>query len=285
MNRILLALIVVVVLLVSGCKKDDNPIVADPGPFKYPDSIGNQWDYERTFSTVIIRPDSTGQSHPVDTSVTSPVIMKVIRKDTLRNSIEAYLFQEIITENNRNIVGDTWYVNSDSGLSIYAYHGAGLLIPKSGSGKRFFFNGRYFSSVREITSYVTQEIPKKFTPSDSITYEVPPVLTLKYPLMNNSEWTYRSSGNPWKINKKIVGTKQIEVPAGKFNCFKIVWFFDVNNDLQWDENLELTDYVCEKGLIRRTVVYKDITIVDQENPTGYSTFDMKDESVLTHLNF
>jgi hypothetical protein len=285
MNKILPALIVIVALLVSGCKKDDNPTVSDSGPFKYPDSIGNQWEYDRTFSTVIIHPDSTEQSHPVDTSVTSTVTMKVIRKDTLRNSIEAYLFQENITENNRNIVGETWYVNSDSGLSIYAYRGAGLLIPKSGSGKRFSFNGRYFSSVREITSYVTQETSKTFIPSDTIMYEVPPVVSLKYPLTNNSEWTYRSSGNPWKINKKIVGTEQIEVPAGKFDCFKIVWFFDINNDSQWDENIEYTDYICDKGLIRRTVVYKGITVVDQENPTGYSISDMKDESVLTHMNF
>ncbi len=283
MKKFSLTLILIIVFSSLSCKKDDNPVVSELGSFQYPLAIGNQWDYQRTFSVENFRSDSAGANISIDTSITHSVHMEIVRKEVLHNSIETYVLQEIIIENAYRFIDETYFANQDSGLYFYAYNYGGIMIPKATTNKKFIFKGRAFSTVKDITSYITKAIPSNYSLVDSLTYEIPPLASLKYPLKSNSEWTYRYSGT--RIDKKVIGLEQINVRGGKFTCYKIQWLYDMNNDTKWDDDIIFYDYVCEKGLIQRSIFLKDIIVASEESPEGIGKVDVKDESILTHLNF
>ncbi len=279
-----LFLLIFTTILITSCDKNENPI----GPngtdgFIYPLKVGNQWEYNRTFSTFNFRPDTLKNNQFIDTTITSSVIMKIIKKETLNNSINTFVFQETLKENNKTFIDDSYYANRDSGLYFYAYRGPGFVIPKSSHSNKILFKGRYFNNIREITSYITKAIPQDYILIDSLIYEIPPLQSLKYPIKIGSQWTYTYPGKPWHIDKKILNYEKVKVPAGSFNCFKIQWLYDMNHDSVWDNDIIFYDYVCEKGLIKRSILFKDQIITGEQGSEPLGLFDSKVESILTKL--
>jgi hypothetical protein len=158
-------------------------------------------------------------------------------------------------------------------------------MPKTFNRKKILFKGRYFNGIREITSYITRAIPQNIVRADSLIYEIPPLQSLKYPMKTESQWTYRHPGQPWQIDKKIVSYEKINVPAGSFDCYKIQWLYDIDQDGVWDTDIVCYDYICDKGLIQRSFFFKDVMIISQQSPEPIGLMDSKDESILTKLNF
>lgn len=275
-----LLLSILTIFLIMSCDKDENPT----GPnvnngFIYPLKVGNQWEYKRTFSTFNIRPDTLKNKQFADTT-TSSIIIKIIKKETLFDSVDTFVFQEILNE---TFIDYSYYANLDSGLYFYAYRGPGLVIPKTSRNNKILFNGRYFNNIREITSYITKAIPQDYILMDSLIYEIPSLQSLKYPIKIGSQWTYRYPGKPWRIDKKILNYEKVKVTAGSFNCFKIQWLYDINHDGIWDNDIIFYDYVCEKGLIKRSIIFKDLIITGEQSTEPIGLMDCKDESVLTKL--
>lgn len=277
-----LCLLIFAIILITSCDKD--PIGPKGTGFIYPLKVGNQWEYDRTFSTFNFRPDSSNNNPYIDTTITSSVIIKIIKKEPAPDSINIFVFQGILKENNIWLYYNSNYANLDSGLYFYANGGAGFVIPKATPSSRIIFKGRYFNNIREITSYITNAIPKNYILTDSSIYENPPPLqSLKYPLKIGSQWTFRYSGNPWNIDKKNLNYERVKVPAGSFTCLKIQWLFDINQDSTWDDDIIFYDYVSEKGLIKRSILYKDIIATGEQQPEPLGLIDAKDESILTKL--
>jgi hypothetical protein len=178
-----------------SCDKNDNPITLDKdNDFYYPLKVGNQWEYNRTFTIFNFRPDTLSWD-AFDDTTTSFLTMKIIRTETIHDSINTFVFRETILENGTTIIDDSYYANLDSGLYFYAYHGGGLALPKVSQAEKIFFKGRYFNNVREITSYITDKTSKNDVLVDSLIYEIPPLLSLEYPIKIGSQWTYRYPGN------------------------------------------------------------------------------------------
>ena len=280
--RLNLFLLIFAIILIASCDKD--PI----GPkgnisFIYPLKVGNQWEYDRTFSTFNFRPDTSDNNQYTDTTITSSVIIQIIKKEPAPDSSNIFVFQGTLNENNLTIIYDSYYANLDSGLYFYTYSDPGFVIPKAALNHNMLFKGRYFNSIREITSYITNAVPKNYVLIGSSIYENPPLQSLKYPLKSGSQWTYRYPGNPWHIDKKILNYERVKVPAGSFNCFKIQWLFDINQDSVWDDDIIFYDYVSEKGLIKRSILFKDIIVTGEQQPDSIGLIDAKDESILTKL--
>jgi hypothetical protein len=102
---------------------------------------------------------------------------------------------------------------------------------------------------------------------------------LKYPLQTGLQWTIRESGDPWRVDKKVISEEQIEVPAGRYYCVKLQYLIDLDENNEWDEDIILYDYIGYDGLIRRSGLYKDLIATDEFGvPIGL--FDTKDESNL-----
>jgi hypothetical protein len=104
-----------------------------------------------------------------------------------------------------------------------------------------------------------------------------------FPFKVNNRWNYREQGFPWKMEKEIVGTETITTPAGIFSCYKIQWFWYINDTEISDTNITGFDYISNQGLIKRLFLFKDFIVTGNDpEPIGY--FDMKDESIITSLD-
>jgi len=68
------------------------------------------------------------------------------------------------------------------------------------------------------------------------------------------------------INKKVSGKELIETPAGKFQCIKIEFFHDINNDGIWDDDIKIIQYLAPEGLIKETV-FVELIVTDMVGDT------------------
>jgi hypothetical protein len=73
------------------------------------------------------------------------------------------------------------------------------------------------------------------------------------------------------------------VPAGNFDCVKMQWLYDLNQDGEWDDDIIFFDYLCGQGIIKRSILVKDLMIVN-ENFELVGLADSRAESVLLWLN-
>jgi len=278
-----LFLLIFAIILITSCDRD--PVgPGGNGGFIYPLKVGNQWEYDRTFSTFNFRPDTSNNNQFIDTTITSSVIIKIIKEEPILDSINFFVFQQTLKENDSTLISISYYANLDSGLYFYANRSPVFFTPKASLNNKVLFKDRYFNNIREITSYVAHAIPKNYFLIDSSIFENPaPLLSLKYPLEIGSQWAYRHPGVPWPIDKKILNYERVKVPAGSFTCFRIQWLFDINQDGVWDDDIIFYDYICKKGLIKRSILYKDLILTGETHPPPLGLIDAKDESILTKL--
>ena len=275
-------LIACVLSLFAALNCSDNPdnFITTNDSF-YPVQIGNRWVYNRTFSTFNVRPDSLRFWFP-DTSIASAVVVEVTGTATLLDSIKASVFHQTLEEGTLTQVSDHYYANRDSGLYFIAYRGPGNVIPKGSSKGKFLFNGIHFDDLKEITSYIVQSLPRYRVFSDSLIYEIPPLLSLKYPLSVGSEWTFRPAGRPWRIDKRVLRKESVQVPAGMYNCFVIQWLYPTET---WGSSILFLDYVSEIGLVKRSILFKDMIVTGPGGPEQTGLSDNKDESILIRVGF
>lgn len=282
MKKLIGVLSTLMIILSANCERDFNPIEPEPEPeqFIYPITVGNQWEYERLFFMFNFRSSGDTATIPQDTS-TSHITMKITGEKLLHEATNTFVFHETMVLDDAEFTGDTYYANSSDGLYMYGYNDPGKMIPKSGRKAQVLFKGHAFADPKELGDFLAAVLPK-VNFADSIIYENPPLLVLPYPLQLNEEWVYRKTGHPWLLTKKIVGRENITVPAGTFNCYKIRWLYDIDKDSQWDDDIIFYDYICSKGLVKRTIDVDDLVIMG-ENVEELGLADSRDESVLLQV--
>ncbi len=258
-----------------GCS-GDNPVSSIDADFVYPLAVGNRWEYARRLVTTNFRPDSLAATGR-DTVIASTSSLEIVRRATLLDSLPTYVLRERLTQDGVTFESEAYYANQEDGLYFYAYEGPGYVIPKVSPRKRIYFQGHFFSSVRELLRTLESAVDRHALSSDSLIYENPPLKALPYPLELGAEWTYRPPGRPWRIDKKVVGQEDIEVPSGKFRCHKIQWFIEIQDP----EKLEFFDYVGSAGLIRRHVVAKDLIVTSEDSPEPIGMYDVEEISDLS----
>lgn len=276
MGKKLFIWILLLAALSITCDRDKNPVSPDQEKFVYPIKIGNQWEYKRKSFSNNFRPNVENFSQ--DTTVSS-VVIKITKEHILEDSTKTFVFYETLNENGHEMTDESYYANSKDGLYFYGYKNAGTLIPKMSQTNKIHFNGYYFKTVEQIADFVIKVCPNYFVNADTVIYENPPLLVLAYPIQMNKVWVYRKPGQPWHISKKIIGNQVVDVPAGKFSCLKIQWLYDMDNNSKWDENIIFFDYICDKGLVKRDMYFKDI-VSTNEMGDELGTFDSTYESVL-----
>ena len=281
-NVIVFVLIALAILLSLHCEKNDNPFKPDQERFSYPIQIGYRWLYTRTLVDSNFRPFTPKARSVGDTTASYTVTIEIARKETIHDSIETHVFQEILTdENGQTFESETYYANLDSGLYLFAYCGPGRVIPKSGNGTKIYFKGMYFPSIDALASSFTKFSIRSSCLEDSLMYEMPPLRSIAYPLEVGSQWLYRYPGEPCRIDKKVVGRGIEVVPAGELECFQIQWLFDMNRDGEWDDDILFYDYVAEHGVVKRYTLFKDCVIIGENDPEPIGVCDILEESVLT----
>ncbi len=206
----------------SESEQQSTPIIPLANNFTYPIQIGNEWTIHSSTSFINIRPDTIAYlltNHQTSDKIT-------VTKDTLLNSIHCY---EMNDENEDHFFARAYYANTDSGFLKYAYsNSTGNVLPRNSLHYGFIFNGKNYQSEYELlNSYsMTERVLKQFV--DTLHFYNTPRMIYAYPLEPGKEWNLTSEFI--KIDKEVIGKEIIYTAAGSFECFKIIWKYDINFD-------------------------------------------------------
>ena len=281
-NVIVFVLVTLVILVGLQCEKNENPFKPDSERFVYPVEIGYRWMYTRMLSEANVRLFSSKARSALDTTASYAVTIEIARRETIHDSIETHVFQEILTdESGQTFESETYYANLDSGLYLFAHCGPGRVIPKSGNGVQIYYKGMFFPSVYALISTFKALFIGSACLEDSLTYEIPPLRSIAYPLEVGSQWTYRYPGEPCRMDKKVVGRGIEVVPAGELECYQIQWLLDMDRDGEWDDDIIFYDYIADNGLVKRYALFKDCVIIGEDDPEPIGVCDILEESVLS----
>jgi len=285
--------IVLVASLLSSCSEQSTQIRNGIPPLpisSYPMKIGNTWNYSRMFGTFNFRPIDSTASYTPDT-VYGTGTVSVVGSATLpatwppsADSIETTVFKTVETESGYpdTIIGHRYFSADSSGLYLHGYSGGGLYGPTAREGfAQYSFHGITSSSIRGLVDAILLEA--NYLEADTIIREIPPLKTIQYPLTTGDQWTFRAAGSLFRIDKLVGQERYGPVNGMLFRYFEVNWLYDFDNDGAWDENIRVTDFISDKGLVKRTVELKDIIVTGPGGPDPIGLLDAKDEMVVTSL--
>ena len=266
---VILILSAVVMVLSFGCA-DERPTplggkFSVPPRFVYPLEIGNRWEYTGVFTMINCEPDSVCSLGYYYVLLSSVVEIESV--DTLLDTLETYVFHETLTEHRGDTVsGDesyhtyNYFRNTPDGFYWQASSGINTRISpiKPHPDVFFLFRGQRYGSVREIFQTIEKTIRVARVAPYSLDYNDPPPVSLRYPLAVGSQWSFRADCDPWCMDKKIISWKSLSVVAEEFSCYDIQWLWDMEDDGQWDDDIERHDYLAEIGLVARETIFRDI---------------------------
>lgn len=256
-------LFVVCMLLLFACEEAQRDI--EPS-YTYPLALGNYWVYSRT-QTNYSYSESTGQAVFEDSSmVCESISVTVSYHGTWDDSLERFVLNSFCChEDCRDHTSWHHYTQNDTALLLLGYKSpVNQILPKPAQKAQLSWMGATYSSMAGLLSQVAPS-PLWRTPAmDSVHIEDPMIQVLKYPLVPGAQWTYRDSGNPWKIDREVIFQKQLSVSAGSFSVYEIQMTFDMDNDGDWDQNIHITDHFAQQGLIRREIFIDSVVVVSPD---------------------
>jgi len=224
---------------IIGCSDDDGP-----GQFRYPLKVGATWNYTRTWYT---GPDMDS----LGLALLEPVRVSIGAKENLPTVGESFRM-DVAHPDDPGVTGAVYYQNTDAGLWQVAYCPAGgVVTPKHGLG----------TEVAEIMRQLDLASPLICKGPPTIDSE--PDKSLPYPLRIGQQWHFRSVEEiPMSIDKRITGWNEVEVPAGKFNAYRVEWIYSSG------VNASIVDDIASVGLVRRQATIR-FQINDPVNPGQY----------------
>lgn len=284
LRSLLFTVIALLVVFATGCS-DTSTGPSSGGAFTFPLVQGNLWRYQSQYLDVSV----VGARDAVLDTVDVDYWLEVARVETLLDTLVCFRLVENATVDSLEwATGATYYGNLEEGLYTYAYTPGGVgfgigVSPKRPGGSQLLFRGHPLSDVRRVLSRVGGGllVPAR---DDTLIFEDPPVRSLAYPMFEGRQWTYREPGSPWAIDKRVTGRAPVDVPAGTFSCYAVKWLIDMwDADGQWDDDIDWTDYFSGKGLIKRTLTFRDCVIVDIEGQV-IDTLDIWEVTRLSDLD-
>ena len=146
-------------IIICGCIFSNDNNENKNKPFTFPLKVGNRWEYSGELKYYNFNPDTMAVAFG-DTLYKSTIIQEIVRTETLLDSMDTYVFNEIhIEENTEVFETNSYYNEKETGLYLAAYDGGTMLSLKPVDNKKFYFKGRYFSSVSEITAWLQNPLP------------------------------------------------------------------------------------------------------------------------------
>jgi hypothetical protein len=270
MKKLIILLLGVLVFLTIAC---ENHSTNSTALSKYPTQIGNQWEYQTKYTIEYY--DTLGNIDTVEVLEFGNTIVKIESvNDTVNGISNLVLFSayEVATPDSAE---KSWYSNSDSGLYVIAYSGAGRsqpVIPKINARRNLLIES--LSNSRIILPDLPTFMNLNF--SDSIQYFDPPRKVLAYPLKTGVRWVELIY--PFYRERYVDELKSVQVPAGIYNCYEI--------KSDWDFEIELTDYISlSEGLIRRVVYADSMSITTEGNPDTFLYARITSNSQLVNKSF
>jgi len=251
--------------------------------FSFPFTIGNTWSYQREYASINYEPDSLEDTHSFN--ITSTATTEITVPYTLNDTLPTHVFQTDWVEGLSNGTHYNYRTNTAEGLFSHGYGGSPWVGPpkrRLPDGIYLEFGGQRFESFEELSFYFRNAPRLSNKNIDSIFYENHPIMELKYPLEVGQHWLYRIAdlGDAWNMDKTVLSTENVTVPAGQFECMKIQWRWDIDGDDQWDDDIDGYDYICDSGYVKRNFIFYDILVTNEYGDT-LGTIDSHDLFELT----
>lgn len=182
----------------------------------------------------------------VSDSLYSTITYEITQEVTLNDTISAFEFVETGVE--KDYQSFVYADNTDDGLITYGYIGG--------------------SNVK-----------------DSIMYEIPPVISLKYPLDVGTQWISKFfDDNPNSyVEKNVLQKQSVQVPAGIFSCYEVQRNVHFCSDTAAVNSIISYDYIANQGLIKREFYIEDIEVTDA-NGVSLGFMDFSEVSNLLSYN-
>ncbi len=251
-----------------SCDKKENEIT--PKVDSYPMTVGTEWIYDRQVIMKKYESDTSDKIIDIDTVIFT--IKVWIDKDTVLNdtmNVKAFKSRE----NDYNWTSNQYKFIDSVGLKNYAYSnsgGANVFAKKSG----------YLKSSFDLNFYMS--LDNGVLTSDEIIFEDLPTLDIKLPLDNNSSWTYRqpSETRSLQIYKEVIGAETLTLFGQNFACYKVSWNYLYDPVFN---GIEITDWISEKGLVKRLTIHDRVTLTTQEGEPIDGNIQMIETLVLKEL--
>ncbi|MBD3217956.1 MAG: hypothetical protein GF310_06715 [candidate division Zixibacteria bacterium] len=249
--------------------------------FMYPMAVGYRWEYQHTQTfTNFDPPEIEPQVPDVFDAYSTVEINDVIEAE----GDSRYQFHQKVEQGMEVFEQNSVYANSSFGLMYY-----GTDNPGAGVGDtpapirnpiRLRFNGKEHGSANELLREFNQGAIGCL--AKSADYYEEPLTVLLYPLNLGSHWPYRDKPQDiFHIEKKVIGWETVDVPAGSFECYVVEWLYDKDFNDNYDEDLQVLDYISAAGLVKRVVNIRNIQVVSYSHPNGIGTMDMIETLELT----
>lgn len=259
-------LTILLLLAIVSCDSKKNEI--NPEVDSYPMTIGTEWTYDRQI--IIKKYESDTSDNIIDTEIYNFTVNVWIDKDTLLKDTMNVIILEAQDDDNDWTQKSYRFIDNE-GLKTYAYSPRGAIVfaKKKGTLKSSFLLNNNFLLVNEIS------------PHDEIIYEEQPTLDIKLPLKNNSSWIYRHSNRQEipNIEKEVIGTERLNLAGEIFDCFKVYWY---NLNLTETDGIEITDWISDKGLIKR-IIFSDRIFLRNEFGEYFGTAQLTETLILKEL--
>ena len=245
-KQILIAITLIVIFI--SCDENEENIL--PNVNTYPMTAGTEWSYDRQ---VIMKKYESETFDKITDIDTMDFTVKVwIDKDTVLNdTLHVKVFKS--RENDYSWTSNQYKYLDNEGLRNYAYSNSGgaNVFAKKNSSLKSAINFNYYMSLKS-----------GILASDEIIFEDKPTLDIKLPLDLTSSWTYRlpSETRLLQIDKEVMGAESVTLFGQTFSCFKVSWNY--LNDPVYD-GINITDWISEKGLIKRLTVYDRVTFTNE----------------------
>jgi hypothetical protein len=277
--------ILVCLLLLSRCNITDTDDL-DGGNFTYPLRVGNMWQYEGQLITfnyrILINGDPVPEGYSDTLSFSSTV--RITGRETIPNALQAFVLEETFTDSSQQNTTYNYYNNTNRGLTFFGYRNAiGFPhIPKPADKRSRSPLSAWITSLPDISSILSVLSIIEHADDELVLEDPPPVSILKN-LEEGTQWTYRTAGSPWRIDKKVVGIESVELPSGTFECYKVQWLIDLNDDGRWNDNIIFFDYIGDQGLLVRDLTTLDILHYDPDDMEHTGYFDGRLYSIATNF--
>lgn len=246
------AFILFVLMAMNSCFTNENKL--DTFVDTYPMSVGSGWNYDRKL--VIKKYESETSDKIINTDTFHSSVRVWIEKDTLlKDTQKVKVFKSVNDDYIYKVTSKSYMFIDHEGLKTYAYLNAGLNVfaqKENGNLKSAFI----FNSMPDLSVATNEEI----------VFESQPPLNIKLPLENNLSWTYRQNAGQLNlpIEKKVIGTENVNLAGQNFPCYIIDWVF-----IEYNQVIKMTDWISDKGLIKRITIHdRASTLHDDGTPTG-----------------
>ncbi len=278
----------VLALCLDGCNgptvtSETGPFLPSLGRIEYPLDSGGSWTYNSSTTIFNFRPLIPGAVSP-DTVIRWTTSIRSLGRETLHDTIHAWRFHGVEMRDITYEV-DNFYTTQKDTLFLLAYTGVIEAFPKRRVPYFISFRGRRFESIPEfIRAFDLGLLTERPAAMTDTFFEQRPPKVWVYPLRPGLEWNVRESGNPWRIGKKVIGQELVLTPAGFFPATRIQWFWDLNNRGTWDTTLIGFEDVGVRGLVRRSILWKDFALTGSSPDSIFGYFDVETDNVLTSTN-